>query len=137
MRVATLEVVHVYRPHHPSIADDLARLPLGLGGPLGGAQVERAARSDDAASAQRQVEAELRDFIASTLIDTTTVLPTAVAIPSDQPADALVSAAADADLLVIGTRGHGSLTGILLGSVAHQAIQHAACPVLILPPEGD
>lgn len=37
-----------------------------------------------------------------------------------------------ADLVVIGSRGLSDLTGLLLGSVAHQVVQHAHCPVLVV-----
>lgn len=49
------------------------------------------------------------------------------------PADALLEAARDADLLVVGTRGHGGFTGLLLGSVSQQVSHHASCPVVIVP----
>jgi nucleotide-binding universal stress UspA family protein len=49
---------------------------------------------------------------------------------------ALVEAAAGADLLVVGARGHGGLRGALLGSVSHQCAQHAPCPVAIVPAGG-
>ena len=49
-------------------------------------------------------------------------------------ADALIDAARDADLLVVGTRGHGGFKGLLLGSVSQQAAHHASCPVVIIPP---
>jgi len=55
--------------------------------------------------------------------------------PCDLPARALLDAAADADLLVLGTRGLGGFKGLLLGSVAHQLVSHSPCPVVVVPPE--
>jgi nucleotide-binding universal stress UspA family protein len=55
------------------------------------------------------------------------VAPIAV---EDTPARALLDASRDADLLVVGSHGHG-LSGLLLGSVSLECAQHAACPVLI------
>ena len=55
------------------------------------------------------------------------VAPIAV---EDEPAKALVDASRDADLLVVGSHGHG-LSGLLLGSVSLECAQHAACPVVI------
>lgn len=48
-----------------------------------------------------------------------------------KPALALVDAARDADLLVIGGHGHGRLQGMHLGSVATYCVHHAPCPVLL------
>ncbi|HZC30318.1 MAG TPA: universal stress protein [Gaiellaceae bacterium] len=48
-------------------------------------------------------------------------------------ANALLAAAEDADLLVVGTRGHGGFTGLLLGSVSQQCAHHCPCPIVIVP----
>lgn len=48
-------------------------------------------------------------------------------------ADSLITAAKDADLLVVGSRGVGGFSALLLGSVSHQVSHHAPCPVVIVP----
>jgi len=47
-------------------------------------------------------------------------------------ADALILESHGADLLVVGSRGHGGFTHMLLGSVSHQCAQHASCPVTVV-----
>ena len=53
------------------------------------------------------------------------------------PAQALLDEAVGADLLVVGCRGHGGFTGMLLGSVSQHVIAHSPCPVLVVHDEGD
>jgi nucleotide-binding universal stress UspA family protein len=45
---------------------------------------------------------------------------------------ALLAAAEDADLLVVGSRGHGAVVGLLLGSVSEYCVTHAPCPVVVV-----
>jgi len=51
------------------------------------------------------------------------------------PVEELIKASRDADLIVLGSRGAGGFTRLMMGSVAGQVAQHAHCPVLIVPPE--
>jgi nucleotide-binding universal stress UspA family protein len=51
------------------------------------------------------------------------------------PVEELLAAGDDADMIVLGSRGTGGFTRLLLGSVASQVAQHAHCPVLIVPAE--
>ena len=51
---------------------------------------------------------------------------------NDLPARALVAAAEGAWLVVVGSRGRGGVTGLLLGSVSSHLAHHAPCPVLIV-----
>jgi nucleotide-binding universal stress UspA family protein len=53
------------------------------------------------------------------------------------PGPALVDASRDADLLVVGSRGHGEFTDILLGSVGMHCVTHAHCPVLVYRSDRD
>lgn len=53
---------------------------------------------------------------------------------SGDPTEEIIGLAEDwqADLIVIGSRGHGRLAGLLLGSVAQKVLAHASCPVLVV-----
>jgi nucleotide-binding universal stress UspA family protein len=49
------------------------------------------------------------------------------------PAEHILRLAADAGLIVIGARGRGGFTGMLIGSVSQTVLHHADCPVAIIP----
>lgn len=51
-----------------------------------------------------------------------------------QPAEELLRAAKDADLVVVGSRGLGGFKRLMLGSVSDQVVHHATCPVLVVHP---
>lgn len=59
-------------------------------------------------------------------------VPVAALIVQGHPAPALLDAAANAELLVVGSRGHGAFTGMVLGSVSQHCVSHAPCPVVVV-----
>jgi nucleotide-binding universal stress UspA family protein len=62
-------------------------------------------------------------------LDGVTVETTVV---NELPTQALIHASHTADLVVVGARGLGGFTGLLLGSVSQQVASHASCPVVIV-----
>ena len=51
------------------------------------------------------------------------------------PVEELINASKEADMVVLGSRGVGGFTRLMLGSTAGQVVQHAHCPVVIVPPQ--
>jgi nucleotide-binding universal stress UspA family protein len=45
----------------------------------------------------------------------------------------LIDASSDADMLVIGSRGRSGLSRLVLGSVGHELVEHAKCPIVLVP----
>jgi nucleotide-binding universal stress UspA family protein len=118
LRRATLRPVHAWELGY-----------VGLAG-LGAAYTARALGPD---------LSELRDA-AETTLDATLVeaIPDAGDVEIERrvvegaPAAVLVTESRTADLLVVGSRGHGGFAQLLLGSVSQQCAHHAECPVVIV-----
>ena len=54
---------------------------------------------------------------------------------SGNPGEEILSAAPDADMIVIGARGAGGFARLLMGSVSTHLTYHARCPVVVIPPD--
>jgi nucleotide-binding universal stress UspA family protein len=83
----------------------------------------------DKARVAAQAEA---DSVLSTLGDGR---PESVTVKATQgiPAEEILNEGADADMIVLGSRGGGGFARLLLGSVSSTVVEHAKVPVMILP----
>jgi nucleotide-binding universal stress UspA family protein len=115
LRGVRLVAVHAYlAPYAPAMP--------GVGEPA----VLPVDRELIAGAADEALEASLREVGADDGIEIER------AVVEESPAYALLDQAKDADLLVVGSRGHGRIAGALLGSISQQVAQHAPCPVVIV-----
>ena len=78
-------------------------------------------------------EKTLTETVADVTAQHTTSVDIVTHVVQGHPAEILLHAANGADLLVVGSRGHGTFAGILLGSVSQHCVQHAPCPVVVVP----
>ncbi len=81
------------------------------------------------------LEASARKTLASALEETLgpdPAVPVTQVVAQGHPAPVLIDEAAGADLLVVGSRGHGEFAGMLLGSVSEHCVAHAHCPVVVV-----
>jgi nucleotide-binding universal stress UspA family protein len=118
LRGSTVRAVHAWSlPHVPATTSGFVPVI-----------VESVADAEASEQASRQV---LDDAVAELAGDE---LPVAIErrLVQGPPAHALIAAAADAELLVVGSRGLGGFKELLLGSVSHQCAHHASCPVVIV-----
>lgn len=119
LRSATLEAVHAWEV--PVIFG-----PVGVGFPYETGPIERAAHE--------LIDQEVDKALADTGTAGVTVERT---VSANGPTTALLDAAENADLVVVGRRGVGGFQRLLLGSVSDHVARHAPCPVVVMPPTAD
>lgn len=132
--VAKLEAVCVYHPHLPT-PYPLGTVLVPSYGPAGEGTRDIYASpggvDDAAADAHATLERVTREaFGTETLAN---LVLRAIDAREHSAHEVLTTMAADADLLVVGARGHSGPLGLLLGSTAQSCTRHAKCPVLVVP----
>ena len=115
LRGATLRAVHAWQYGYigstgfesgmPALGGDLKEMQAGAEAALAASVLEALPKSE--------VEIEQR-------------------VVQGAPAGVLVNESRNADLLVVGSRGHGGFAQLLLGSVSQQCAHHSECPVVIV-----
>jgi nucleotide-binding universal stress UspA family protein len=76
---------------------------------------------------QAEVDSATNDFGGSAPASVT------VRVASGSVVEELINAAKDADMLVVGSRGAGGFSRLMMGSVSSLVTQHATCPVVVIP----
>jgi nucleotide-binding universal stress UspA family protein len=116
LRQATLRVVHAWQYAYIGATGFEGSYPA-LGGDI----------KELRDLAERDLDATLQEAIPET-----GAIEIERRVVEDRPAAALVDESRGADMVVVGSRGHGGFGGLLLGSVSQQVAHHAACPVVIV-----
>ncbi|MYW70026.1 universal stress protein [Streptomyces sp. SID8379] len=123
-------------PESAAAAAWAAREAVRRGLPLRLVHVGEAAPDIPALAADEAAQARwARDLLADTdreITERHPGLPVTTDVLDDDAPEALTAAARDAELLVLGSRGHGALVGFLLGSVGQQVIATAESPVVLV-----
>ncbi len=91
------------------------------------------APDDPTGTARQAVEKLVADARTATAIDEGKV-PVTIHVIEGRPVRILLDQGQGADLLVLGSRGHGGFAGLLLGSVSTECATHAPCSVTIVRP---
>jgi len=144
LRQAVLQVVHTY--HSQKLTASLyfpsQHAPRATVEAAGGPSQQELTASLQGRTAfeeafRGQAE-ELLEALLSELAETVSGVQVQRTVVADRhTGEVLVELSADADLLVVGSRGHGGFGELLLGSVSHAAVLHAVCPVVVVPSHRD
>lgn len=80
----------------------------------------------------RQGALDLLEQLTAELAPQTPAVDVRTSLEEGNPAKVLIERSAEADLLVVGSRGYGGFKGMLLGSVSQHLVAHAQCPVVVI-----
>ncbi len=75
---------------------------------------------------------KLLDAVVDEVLGADPDIPVERIVEEGQPASTLLRHSKGARELVVGSRGRGGFTGMLLGSTSHSCVQHASCPVVVI-----
>jgi nucleotide-binding universal stress UspA family protein len=88
---------------------------------------------EDYTDQPRQEALELLDRFTAALVPKDPAVDVRTSVEEGKnPAKALIERSKEADLVVVGSRGHGGFVGMLLGSVSQHVVAHADCPVVVV-----
>jgi nucleotide-binding universal stress UspA family protein len=118
LRKATVVALHAWTFVPSSPIGEPGMVPIPAGDLVGDLEAER-----------RAAELILDHAVAGVAASNVELVPELV---EAAPGDALVAASERAELVVVGSRGRGTLSAALLGSVSHHVVQHASCPVVVV-----
>jgi nucleotide-binding universal stress UspA family protein len=117
---ARLDVLHVWEPR--------------AHGPAGAAVAPTAAHSPETVRATARAEAckQLKRFLLGLRIDSKQPITPRVEVGEPHEIILTLAEQGGCDLIVLGSRGRGGLSKLLVGSVAERVLRHAICPVLLI-----
>ena len=91
--------------------------------------------NEDTLNAVRNRAQSIADKAVATVAELAPAVECEAMVLEGQPADTLLGASGDADLIVVGSRGLGGFKRLMLGSVSDQVVHHASCAVLVVHPK--
>jgi nucleotide-binding universal stress UspA family protein len=141
LRLATLQVVHAYpaqalaAPLYFPSQEGLPGQAVAAGGRA--PEEEMAETLKQRAEFQEAVRRQAEDLLEGLLEEVGDAVEGVdvqrSVVEARNAAEALVELSAGCELLVVGSRGRGGFSSLLLGSVSHAAVLHARCPVVVIP----
>ncbi|MDT0305195.1 universal stress protein [Streptomonospora wellingtoniae] len=121
---------HAFRIGARLVAVHALAVPAPMDAEAFTASAFTADREFAAARADKQVRTMVEEARSADTAD----VPVRVAVVEDHPARALLAEGAGADLVVVGSRGRGGFSGLVLGSVSQAVLHHAPVPVAVVRP---